>query len=127
MKHHKRQTYMSCIRPIVTTLQHMQLDTTTNQIAQQLGGGPLHILNLASDALDQEQPELLIEQTELDALYSDAEKLEDQIRSADLPAELTTLLLDSIRRIKAAVKNYKLGGADELDRAIKEAYGTAFM
>src|SRR5947199_10478171 len=47
MKHHKRETFVSCIKPIVKTLQHMQLNTVTNQIEQQLGGGPLHILDLA--------------------------------------------------------------------------------
>jgi len=126
MRHHKRQTYASCIRPVVTVLQHMQLNTASNQITQQLQH-PLDILDLASDALDQEQPEFLIEQSELDALYLDAEKLEEMIKSAELPLELATLLLDCINRIKTALKNYKLTGAEGLDRAIKEAYGTAFV
>jgi len=127
MKHHRRHTYASCIKPIVKTLQQMQLNTGAHQITQQLGGGPLHILDLASDALDEEQPEFLIEQAELDALYADAEQLEEKIESAELPPELRALLVDSIERIKAAIKNYTLGGAEGLDRAIKEAYGTAFV
>jgi hypothetical protein len=127
MKHHKRNTYASCVKPIVTTLQQTQLNSAANQISTQLGVGPLHVLDLASDALDQEQPEFLIEQTELDALYADAENLEAKIESAKLPAELRTLLIDSIDRIKAAIKNYPLSGAEGLDHAIKEAYGTAFV
>ena len=127
MKHHKRETYASCISPIVKILQHTQLNNAANHITQQLGNGPLHILDLASDALDQEQPEFRIEQAELDALYSEAEKLEEQITSADLPVELRTLLLDCINRIKTAIRNYNLGGAEGIDRAIKEAYGTAFV
>jgi hypothetical protein len=127
MQHHKRQTYATCIRPVVTVLQHMQLNTAAHRLPEQLQSGPLHILDLASDALDQEQPEFLIEQNELDALYSDADKLEESIKSADLPLELQTLLLDSINRIKAALKNYKLSGLEGLDRAIREAYGAAFV
>jgi hypothetical protein len=127
MKHHKRDTYASCIKPIVTTLQHMQLNSPAHQIHQQLGTGPLNILDLASEALDEEQPELLIEQTALDALYADAEQLEAKIESAGLPTELRVLLVNSIDRIKAAIRNYTLGGAEGLDRAIKEAYGAAFV
>lgn len=127
MKHHKRSTYASCIKPIVTTLQQTQLNHGAPQISSQLGGGPLHILDLASDALDEEQPEFLIEQAELDALYADAEQLEAKIESAKLPTELRVLLIHSIDRIKAAIKDYALSGAEGLDRAIKEAYGTAFV
>jgi hypothetical protein len=40
MKHHRRHTFASCIKPIVKTLQQMQLNTGAHQITQQLGGGP---------------------------------------------------------------------------------------
>lgn len=127
MKHLKRATFAGCIKPIITTLQGMQLDVQAQNITNQLGGGPLLILDLASDALDQEQPEFELRKADLDNLYADAERFEGRIRDADLAPELQTLLLDCLVRIKAALKNYMLAGLEGIDRAVKEAYGTGLV
>jgi len=127
MKHLKRQTFAACIKPIVTTLQQTSLDTQASQIANQLRVGPLPILDLASDALDVEQPEFLIEQSELDGLYTDADGLAAKIEASDVPPDLRAILTESIERIKKAIKDYPLGGAEGLDRVIKESYGTVIV
>jgi hypothetical protein len=127
MQHPKRHIFASCISPIVATLQGMQLASPAMQISQQLSAGPLPILELAADALDQELPEFLIEQSEIDELFKAAEALQESFDSSGLPTELRRVLVESMDRIKAALKSYAFTGIEGIDQAMKEAYGTVFV
>jgi hypothetical protein len=127
MQHPKRQIFASCIQPIVASLQRMQLDSAAAQISQQLVAGPLPILDLGADALDLEDPEFLIEQSEIDELLRGANELKEKFESSGLPAELRRILVESLERIKTALKNYGFTGIEAIDRAVKEAYGTVFV
>jgi hypothetical protein len=127
MRHPKRATFVSCIKPIVTALQQTQLNTPMSHMTNQLANGPLPILDLAADVLDIEQPEYLIDQGELDRLLKEAEEMKARIQESDVPLELKQILLGLIERIKRAIIDYPLSGAEGLDKTIKEAYGTAFV
>jgi hypothetical protein len=127
MKHPRRQIFASCIQPIVAGLQGMQLNSQAVQISQQLAVGPLPILELGADALDLEGPEFLIEQSEIDELLKGAQELQEKFESSGLPTELRRILVESLERIKTALKNYGFTGIEGIDRAVKEAYGTVFV
>jgi hypothetical protein len=127
MQHPKRRIFASCIPPIVKTLQGMQLGSPAVQISQQLSAGPLPILELAADALDEEDPEFLIEQSEIDELLKASEALQESFDSSGLPTELRGVLVESMDRIKTALKSYAFTGIEGIDRAMKEAYGTVFV
>ncbi len=127
MTHPKRSTFASCIKPIVTALQQTQLDSGISNLTNQLINGPLPILDLAADVLDVEQPEYLIDQSDLHSLLKETKELEAQIRESDVPVDLKQILLGLTERLERAITDYPLSGAEGLDRVIKEAYGTAFV
>jgi len=127
MRHPKRNTFASCIKPIVTALQQTQLNTAMSHLTNQLKNGPLPILDLAADVLDAEQPEYLIDQSELDSLLKEADELKARVQESDVPLDLKQILIGLVERIKRAILDYPLSGAEGLDKAIKEAYGTAFV
>jgi hypothetical protein len=108
MRHPKRSTFASCIKPIVTALQQTQLNTAMSHLTNQLKNGPLPILDLAADVLDAEQPEYLIDQSELASLLKEAEEMETRIQESEVPLELKQILLGLIERIKRAIVDYPL-------------------
>ena len=128
MQHVKRSTLATCIQPIVSALQQMTLDHPASQLTQVTSqNGALHILDLAADALDREQSEYLLEQSELDTLITAAVELRQKVTEADLPDAVAKIIVDSLDKIDAALRNYALGGLEGIDRAVKEACGAAIV
>lgn len=128
MKHVKRNTFASCIPPIVAAVQQTSLDHQATQLTQVTSQtGALHILDLAADALQHEDPEYLLEQSQLDTLITAAAELRHKVTTADLPDPVVKIIVDSLEKIDAALRNYALGGLEGIDRAVKEACGAAIV
>lgn len=71
--------------------------------------------------------ELRVDEDELLRVDQEVQALREQILHGDLPHDLRSLLLDSIRQMSYAIESYRINGAEGLRRAAEQAFGALWL
>ena len=91
------------------------------------GFQPLERLQYCADGLSRERGEKELEEEELKEIQKEIDELENAVRQAEIDGELKLYLLEQLRLMTDAIRQYHLFGLDPLQRAVNETLGSLML
>lgn len=89
--------------------------------------GDMTVLEFCSERLENQHSEPVISEDELQAILGEVNQLFDEIKSAQIDAELQTFILDGLESIRRGIYEFRIRGPERLKETIGEIVGNLYV
>ncbi len=103
------------------------LNNTWQSFMQHIDARTLSELSMLSDLFETRGAHAAIQSDEIDALLERLTELRNEIREADLPLTMKTLLLKQLSQIQEALETYSISGVEPVMDAVQSTLGLAVL
>jgi hypothetical protein len=122
-----QKTYQNCLPAILNVLCPHNLDIVWKEHKSRITEREMIALQLCSVVLSETNAESEIDAANLSALLASVEELHLDVLNSDMSLGLKRIVLDNLHRIKTAIHDYYLRGAEPLEEALAMAVGSAVI
>lgn len=103
------------------------LNNTWQSFMQHIDARTLSELSMLSDLFETRGAHAAMQSDEIDALLERLTELRNEIREADLPLTMKTLLLKQLSQIQEALETYSISGVEPVMDAVQSTLGLAVL
>jgi len=125
--HSQKRSFLTFIDPIRAVLKSIDPNSIWQLNQQNPRDLDLAMLELAGDALDEFQPEALIEENELEEIKTQTNDLKNEVLNSEISIDLKSVIHELLENIVRSIDDYQINGAEGLKRSLSESYGRVLV
>ncbi|MDQ3284004.1 MAG: hypothetical protein M3Q69_21580 [Acidobacteriota bacterium] len=119
--------YLRWLSSVSQAISPLRLNNNWTETRRSLEDTTIQALEFAANELARRHQERVIPGDQLEALLTDLNKVVDSVIRSALEAPLKELLVRELERLRRAILNYRIRGADALREALEHAVGVVVL
>jgi len=122
-----QKIYLKWLPKVQKSFSALNLDGPFKNFIAHIDEAALDGLDFCSDLLSRRSPERILDQEELNNIYSEAEELRVEIFESSIENELKLFLTQKLDEILHAIKEHNIKGAQPIENAVESTIGAIYI